>query len=83
MGLGLEVGLGSGVGLGNCNCFDQDRAAMSEGEGVDETQRGQEKLVSEEETWPSEEGEQRVLEGLQKGTAGSGGAAQVAEAGVH
>ena len=57
---------------------------MSEGEGAEETEREQEmRDLRGGRDAGAEEGAQKVLEGLPRGTAGTGGAAEVAEAGVN
>ena len=65
--------------------FDQDEAAMSEGEGAEETERGQEKLGlrGRKKAGPVRRGDSGCWRRCGGGTAGSGGAAKVAEAGVH
>jgi len=65
--------------------FDQDEAAMSEGEGAEETEREQEKLGLRggRKAGSLRRGAQQVLEGRRGGTAGTGGAVEVVEAGVR
>ena len=66
--------------------FDQDEAAMSEGEGAGETEREQEKLGLRggRKAGPLRRGHIGYWRGHRGATAGTGGAAEIAqEAGVH
>ena len=76
--------LGKGLGLGNCNCLTRTRLLCQKERGLKKQRESKRSWASEEggKLGP-EEGAQRVLEGRRGGTAGTGGAAEVVEAGVH
>ena len=65
--------------------FDQDEAAMSEGKGPEETEREQEKLGirGRRKSGPLRRGHSGCWRGRRGGMSGTGGAAEVVEAGVH
>ena len=65
--------------------FDQDETAMSDREGAEETEREQEKLslLGGRKAGPLRRGDSGCWRSRRGGTAGTGGAAEVAEAGVH
>ena len=65
--------------------FDQDYAAMSAGEGAEEIEREQNKLGLRggRKAGPLRRGHSRHWRGRREGTAGTGGGAEVVEAGVN
>ena len=72
-----------GSGLGNCNCLSRTRLLFHKERGLTKRRENTRSWASgREASCTIEEGTHRVLEGAQRGV-GTGGAAEVVEAGVH